>query len=227
MGRRQQTRSKVSKEQALEAALELFSSQGFGATSMREIADEAGMSMGNLYHHFPNKESLFEHLIDDYWARLNDPEHPLQKLFERAAFPEDLEEMAAAIEQMVEQNSRYILLIYVDVVEFRGEHISSFYQGMAKRFGEIYGEKLEARKAAGDFGDVDPLVGVIFATRWLFYFYTVEKCFGAPMHFGMEPAKATEEFLRLLRLGLLPRTADEPAPAAEPAQPTSKADDSP
>ncbi len=203
--RKKQDRSKVSAEHALKAALDLFSSQGFGATSMRDIADRAGMSMGNLYHHFGNKEAMFQQLLDSYWKRLQDPEHPLQKLFARANFPEDLEEMAAVIETVVEDNAPYILLIYVDVVEFRGDHIRNFYEGMAARFKELYGAKLEARKAAGEIGDVDPLVAVIAATRWFFYFFTIEKCFGAPMHFGMKPEQATQEFIRLLRTGLLPR----------------------
>ena len=209
---RQQSRSKVSIEQALEAALDLFSSQGFGGTTMRQIADRAGMSMGNLYHHFPNKGTLFERLLDDYWARLQDPEHPLQQIFARAAFPDDLEEMAEVIERVVEDNAAYILLIYVDVVEFKGEHIRTFYEGMAARFRDVYGAKLEARKAKGEFGDIDPLVGVILAARWFFYFFTVEKCFGAPMHFGMSPRDATQAFIRLLRLGLLPR---QPPPFGE------------
>ncbi len=203
--RRKQERSKASFQQALTTALELFSSQGFGATSMREIADQSGLSMGNLYHHFPNKEALFQHLLNDYWTRLLDPDHPLQKLFARAGFPEDLEEMAEEIERAVEENSAYILLIYVDVVEFRGEHIRTFYEGMSTRFQDFYGARLESRKAAGEIGDVDPLVGVIMATRWFFYYFTVEKCFGAPMHFGMDSRKATAEFIRLLRYGLLPR----------------------
>ncbi|MEM9291092.1 MAG: TetR/AcrR family transcriptional regulator [Acidobacteriota bacterium] len=228
--RRKQERSKASMDKVLETALELFSSQGFGATSMRQIADGAGMSMGNLYHHFPNKESLFERLLDDYWARLNDPDHPLQQIFSRAEFPEDLERMAAVIEQAVDENKAYILLIYVDVVEFRGEHIRAFYEGMAERFQQVYGEKLEVRKAAGELGDVDPLVGVILATRWLFYFFTVEKCFGAPMHFGLEPAKATEAFIRLLRLGLLPRSGDPlagsvPSSSAAASEPPEVSDE--
>lgn len=206
--RRQQDRSKVSIEQALAAALELFSSQGFGATSMRQIAEKAGLSMGNLYHHFPSKDAIFERLLADYLERLTDPEHPLQKLFARADFPDDLEEMAAEIERVVEENSAYILLIYVDLVEFRGRHVRHFYEGMAERFQQVYGERLAARKAAGELGDVDPVAGVILATRWFFYFFTIEKCFGAPMHFGMKPQQATEEVIRLLRLGLLPRTGE-------------------
>lgn len=205
--RRQQDRSTASISLALKSALKLFSSQGFGATTMRHIGDQAGMSMGNLYHHFPNKEAIFRHLLADYWAKLEDPEHPLQRLFARANFPDDLEEMAVTIEEVVEQNSEYILLIYVDVVEFGGENIRSFYEGMATRFQEAYGEKLAARQAAGEIGEVDPLIGVILAARWFFYFFTVEKCFGVPMHLGMSPRQATEEFIRLLRYGLLPRTA--------------------
>jgi hypothetical protein len=76
---------------------------------------------------------------------------------------------------------------------------------MAGRFEERYGERLRARQKAGELGDVDPLVAVMVATRWFFYFYTVEKCFGAPTHFGMSPEKAVEEFIRLMRYGLLPR----------------------
>ena len=76
---------------------------------------------------------------------------------------------------------------------------------MARRFEDAYGEPFEAAKAAGKFGDVDPMVGVMLATRWLFYFFTIERCFGVPMHFGMSPDKAVREFIRILRLGILPR----------------------
>ena len=199
-------RSKVSVARVLDAGLRLFSSQGFGATSMRQIAKESGHSVGNVYHHFSNKEEIFQRLIDQYWEKVLDPELPMMRIFARADFPEDLEEMAAAIEQAVDEFAPYILLIYVDVIEFQGEHIRSFYDGMAGRFEAAYGERFRERRAAGDFGDVDPMVAVMVATRWFFYFYTVEKCFGAPTHFGMEPHKAVEEFIRLLRYGLLPRS---------------------
>lgn len=207
---KRQARSQASISRVLETALELFSSQGFGATSMRQIADSSGISVGNLYHHFPNKEAIFKRLIDDYWSLLRDPDHPLRRLFLRAAFPDDLEEMAAAIGSVVEENAAYILLFYVDVIEFRGEHIRAFYEGMAEEFKMVYGPRLEERQRAGEFGDVDPLVAVMLATRWFFYFYTVEKCFGTPMHFGMAPKEATREFIRLLRYGLKPRPDSSP-----------------
>ena len=204
----QRERSEASVARTLEAALELFSSQGFGATSMRQIADGADLSVGNVYHHFSSKEEIFQRLLDDYWEKVLDPDLRLNRIFAEARFPDDLEEMASAIEEVVERFRPYILLIYVDVIEFRGEHIRSFYEGMAGRFQQVYADPFRRRQENGDFGDADPMVAVMVATRWFFYFFTVEKCFGVPMHFGMSPEDAVHEFIRLLRNGLLPRDGE-------------------
>lgn len=198
-------KSDASMRKALKAALALFSRQGYRATSMRQIASRCRLSVGNLYHHFGSKEAIFQRLIDEYWEVLLDPELPLNKIFAAARFPEDMEEMAAAIEQVVAANSSHILLIYIDVIEFKGRHIRAFYQRMADRFAAAYSESFAVRKAAGELGEVDPLVAVMLATRWFFYFFTVEKCFGVPMHFGLDARQAVNEFSNILRRGLEPR----------------------
>jgi AcrR family transcriptional regulator len=203
--RRQEERSEASVAKVLDAALHLFSTQGYRATALREVAERAGISVGNIYHHFPDKAAIYDRLIERYWERLLDPELRLNRVFARADFPDDLEEIAAAIEEVVEQNADQILLIYVDVIEFRGQHIRAFYEDMARRFQSAYAARFAERSRAGDFGDADPMIAVMVATRWLFYYYTVEKCFGVPMHFGMTPKQAVDEFIRLLRFGLLPR----------------------
>jgi AcrR family transcriptional regulator len=212
---KQAERSEAAVARALEAALYLFSHQGYGATSMRQISESSGLSLGNLYHHFPNKESIFQRLLDRYWEDLLDPDNPLQQVFSRARFPDDLEEMAAAIDASVEGNSEYIMLIFIDVIEFRGQHIRFFYESMAERFREVYHDSFERRRAEGTLGEVDPLVAVMLATRWLFYYFTVEKCFGVPMHFGMDSSQAVDEFIRILRFGVLPRQAPVGAAAGE------------
>jgi len=198
-------KSDASTRKVLKASLSLFSRQGYRATSMRQIATRCRLSVGNLYHHFGSKEAIFQRLIDEYWEVLLDPELPLNKVFAAARFPEDLEEMAAAIEQVVAANSSHILLIYIDVIEFKGRHIRAFYQRMADRFAAAYAERFAARKEAGELGEVDPLVAVMLATRWFFYFFTVEKCFGVPMHFGLDTRQAVDEFSKILRRGLEPR----------------------
>ena len=47
----------------------------------------------------------------------------------------------------------------------------------------------------------------MLATRWFFYYFTVERCFGVPMHFGLDSHQAVHEFSKILRRGLDPRDA--------------------
>ena len=192
--RTQADKSDASARKVLKAALSLFSRQGFRATTMRQLARRSGLSVGNLYHHFGGKEEIFGQLIDQYWQVLLDPEPKMRG-----------KHVTKPIEQVVAENSSHILLIYIDVIEFKGKHIKTFYQRMADRFAATYAERLAARQEAGELGEVDPLVGVMLATRWFFYFFTVEKCFGVPMHFGLDSHQAVHEFSKILRRGLEPR----------------------
>ncbi|ASO21361.1 AcrR family transcriptional regulator [Actinoalloteichus hoggarensis] len=52
----------------LAIAARLFATQGYLATSVREIADAAGILSGSLYHHFDSKESMADELLRDLLA---------------------------------------------------------------------------------------------------------------------------------------------------------------
>lgn len=51
-----------------EAALQVFADKGYGPSTMAEIARAAGVSTGNLYLYFSNKEVLFEAVLPDSFA---------------------------------------------------------------------------------------------------------------------------------------------------------------
>jgi AcrR family transcriptional regulator len=51
-------------------ATELFVERGFEKTSVELVLDRAGVSKGSLYHHFANKEALFEAVLDAVEARV-------------------------------------------------------------------------------------------------------------------------------------------------------------
>ena len=65
----------------LEAAVSLFADQGFAATSINDIEQAAGLSVGSggTYRHFPSKEAILEAAIDelltDFHHKL-DPDPP-------------------------------------------------------------------------------------------------------------------------------------------------------
>ena len=52
------------RERILQAAERAFVGNGFHATTMQHVADEAGMSAGNLYRYFPSKEAIVEGLCE-------------------------------------------------------------------------------------------------------------------------------------------------------------------
>lgn len=47
------------KQHLLESAIRVFALKGFNDASMREIAAEAGLTTGAIYHHYKNKDDLF------------------------------------------------------------------------------------------------------------------------------------------------------------------------
>ncbi len=46
------------------AAVRVFARHGFAAANMRQIAAEAGLSIGSIYRHYPSKEQLFDELLE-------------------------------------------------------------------------------------------------------------------------------------------------------------------
>jgi AcrR family transcriptional regulator len=57
MGRRE-TKKESTRRRILEVSLQLFQRQGFGRTTMRDVARKAGIALGTTYNYFPTKEHL-------------------------------------------------------------------------------------------------------------------------------------------------------------------------
>lgn len=200
----QEAKSERSRGQILDAALELFSRRGYRGTSMRDIARAADLSTGNVYHHFRDKEEVFETLLGQYWDAIRSPDFPFNKALASGAFPDDLEALARAAKESVEAWRRHVALIYVDVVELEGNHIRNFYSGMAARFDAF----LTAHPAAVPLEQklrpgVCRLSAVMLASRIFLHYFSVEVLFGVPRQFGKESDDAVADIADILRNGLL------------------------
>ncbi len=62
------TKGERTRARILETALDMFRERGYEHTTMRAIAGEAGVSLGNAYYYFKSKE----HLIQAFYARTHD-----------------------------------------------------------------------------------------------------------------------------------------------------------
>jgi AcrR family transcriptional regulator len=60
------------RDELLAIAGRLFAERGFRNTTVRDIADAAGILSGSLYHHFDSKESIVDELLDTFQQQLFD-----------------------------------------------------------------------------------------------------------------------------------------------------------
>ena len=200
----QEERSQKSRAQVLEAALALFSHRGYGATSMREIAERAGVSTGNVYHHFKDKEAVFQTLLDAYWQAMDDVDFPVNRALRTGSFPENLEDIGRAARESISRYRPYVALIYVDVVEFEGSHIRKFYTEMAGRFERFIAIHRDEIKLEGKLRpDVNAASAVMLAFRTFLNHFAVELVFGVPDHYGKDTEAAVTEIANILRHGML------------------------
>ena len=64
-GLRKVRRGPLTRKQILDASLRLFSQRGFARTSVRDIAQAAGITDAAIYYHFVSKRELFEALFEE------------------------------------------------------------------------------------------------------------------------------------------------------------------
>ena len=98
------------KQEILDAALELFSVQGFEATSISQIADAVGIRKASLYSHFENKQAILVAIVKEVLERY--AEHSIFALanWDDPDFTKDKQDMTPdAAVQMIQGQLRYIL----------------------------------------------------------------------------------------------------------------------
>ena len=54
------------KQKILISAVKLFARKGYTETTIRELADAAGLKGASIYNHFPSKNAILEYILEDY-----------------------------------------------------------------------------------------------------------------------------------------------------------------
>ena len=98
------------KQEILNAALDLFSVQGFEATSISQIANAVGIRKASLYSHYENKQAILVAIVKEVLERY--AEHSIFALanWDDPDFTKDKQDMTPdAAVQMIQGQLRYIL----------------------------------------------------------------------------------------------------------------------
>jgi AcrR family transcriptional regulator len=114
-------RSRVS---ILDAAQALFAQQGYAATSMREIANHAGLAPGGIYNHFPAKETIFKAILGE--------RHPYQSLGHLLTPGIFDHKTAQSLLNELDQHPEFFNLMLIELVEFKGRHLTELFENILR-----------------------------------------------------------------------------------------------
>ena len=95
------------KQAILEASLELFSVQGFEATSISQIADAVGIRKASLYSHFDSKQAILDAIVKEVLEQ-----YGKHSIFARANWEKDAGNLPLTADEavrMIQGQIRYIL----------------------------------------------------------------------------------------------------------------------
>ena len=95
------------KQAILEASLELFSVQGFEATSISQIADAVGIRKASLYSHFDSKQAILDAIVKEVLEQ-----YGKHSVFARANWEKDAGNLPLTADEavgMIQGQIRYIL----------------------------------------------------------------------------------------------------------------------
>jgi len=146
----------------LDAAIRVLARQGYHATRVSDIADEAGVAYGLVYHYFKSKDEVLNELFAERWSLLlaaieeADREQPTPR--------EKLAAVAAFIIDSYRYDPELMKVIIVEVTRaansFGRTHLPEI-----NRAYEMIAKIVEDAKASGEFrADVDAQ----FASMWFY-----------------------------------------------------------
>ncbi len=156
-----QTRKKMitaqRREQILQAALEVFSSKGFSAATILEIARRAGLAAGTIYLYYPDKRALFVAVIERLIMT------PLQEIFSNGAEKKFLDVVQQALNNRLNvlQNMALNRLVSLMSEIQRDPEIKALFVGellgpFISKIEELY----RSRIAAGELRPMEPAIAV-------------------------------------------------------------------
>ncbi|MBS4751945.1 TetR/AcrR family transcriptional regulator [Nocardioides sp. zg-ZUI104] len=181
----------------LQVAGRCFAASGFAATTVRDVAEAAGLTSGSLYHHFRSKEEMIDEILRGFLA-------DLVRDFELVRDSEP--DPAAALGDLVRHAFQVIHDRPTDVVLFQREGVVLAQRPGFDYLGEgtekverVWRQVVESGQRRGVFrSDVDPKVAYRFIRDTVWASVRWYRGDGS-----MSPRELADQCLRVLLGGLL------------------------
>ncbi len=165
------TKGERTRARLIQAAHRLFIEQGYHGTSMRRIAERAGLALGGIYNHFASKEDILAAVMVERNPYLDIM--PALAAAQGETTEELVRDAAARMLAALENRPDDLQLMFIEIVEFKGQHFPQLFESL---FPQMIGFAQKLVQANGDLRPIPPptliraFVGFFFAyfmTEWL------------------------------------------------------------
>ena len=148
------------REQILQAAVRVFAAQGYEASRVGDVAREAGVAYGLVYHYFGSKEAVLEAVFRESWGRLLAAVALAEETGKDAA--EQLELVVKIVLRAWRDDPNLVRLLVREIT--RSPHIQDELDEIGQAFASL--QRIVARgQSAGTFrSDLDPQLAA-----WMLY----------------------------------------------------------
>ncbi|HEV3291160.1 MAG TPA: TetR/AcrR family transcriptional regulator [Streptosporangiaceae bacterium] len=133
---------------------DLFAEKGFRATTVREIADAAGILSGSLYHHFDSKESIADEILSSF---LNEVLADYRAAAASAGSPRAvLEQIVRSTSHTLARHRAALAMLQNDWTYFAGQPRFGYLRTAVREIERTWITQLDRGKESGDFrADLD------------------------------------------------------------------------
>jgi AcrR family transcriptional regulator len=183
------------REEIIGVACDLFFSKGFGAASMRDIADQIGFTQAAIYYHFRSKDEILFAVIDDFSDRL-------YRLLDRAMHEtgdplEDLKRTICAHVMVSRTHYREIKLVLEDK-KLLSQPFADRIREHELRIYNLYKTRIKELAAAGLCAPIEPSVATFTALAAITFVYQWYRPDGA-----MKLEAVAQQTMQMLIEGLI------------------------
>ena len=156
------------RDELLELAATMFAERGLRATTVRDIADSAGILSGSLYHHFSSKEEMVDELLRGFLDWLFDR---YQEIFATEPNPlERLKGLFMASFEAIEDRHAQVVIYQDEAKRLSGQPRFSYVEERNKEQRKMWVDVLNQGTEEGYFRpdiDVDLVYRFIRDTTWI------------------------------------------------------------
>jgi AcrR family transcriptional regulator len=142
------------RRQILDAAIRVFARQGFHSTRVSDIADEAGVAYGLVYHYFSSKDEVLNELFSERWSLLLAAIEAADR--SEAAPRAKLEAVAGFIVDSYRHEPELMKVIIVEVTRAANSFGRTHLPEIRRAYDSIAKIVAEGQAAGAFRGDIDP-----------------------------------------------------------------------